>query len=150
MGRPAIAWAPAYTTNQTIGHLYLHYVATDGVVRWMSTYTSGVGSAAVQRIGLLGAFNNNWADQRAGVESMQEIDVGSNLRVIIAKIDGSMILYPIGDGISDFPLANHNDWAVFRTSLCRTLMYPSNALDNDIDPLVSSPIRCEPAPPYHQ
>jgi hypothetical protein len=149
LGRPAIAWAPTYTTNQTIGHLYLHYVSEDGDVRWMSTYTSGVGSAAVQRIGLLGAFDNIWADQRAGVESMQEIDVGSNLRVIVAKANGSMILYPNGDGISDFKLENHNDWALFRTSLCRTLMYPSNALANEVDALVPSPIRCEPAPPHH-
>lgn len=146
-GRPALVWAPTYTTDETIGHLYLHYVTPGGVVRWMSTWTQGVGPTAVQRIGLDSPFNNIWADQRTGVDSMQE-SVGSNVRAVIAGPNGQLTLYPNADGISDFPIANHNDWSVFRTSLCRTLMYPTSALGSSTDPQVATPVQCEPPPPH--
>ncbi len=147
-GRPALVWAPTYTSDQTIGHLYLHYLTPAGVVRSMSTYTSGIGSTGVQRIGLDGPFINVWSNKKAAVESMQETTVGTNVRLVIAAQNGKLILYPNADGISDFALTNNNDWRVFRTSLCRTLMYPTSALGNTVDPNVPTPIQCEPAPSH--
>jgi hypothetical protein len=147
-GRPAVAWAPTYTTNQTIGHLYLHYLTPGGVIHWMSTYTAGIGAAAVQRIGLDGPLVNKWANPVRSLESMQETEVGSNLRVVYAGPSGNLVLLPNADGISDFNLTNNNDWRVFRTSLCRTLMYPKDALQNTVDSEVDNPIHCEPAPPH--
>ena len=141
MGRPALAWAPMYTTDQTIGRLYLHYVNTNRAVRWMSTYKDGVGSAAIQRIGLDGPFQNVWFEGD-GIASMYEFGVDSNLRVVARQgDDGKLVLYPNADGFTDYPIANHNDWKVFRMSLCRTLMHPTGG---GADPQAETVIGCEP------
>jgi hypothetical protein len=145
LGRPAMLWAPTYTTDESIGRVYLHYVDSGGIVRWMTTWAQGIGAASVQRIGLDGPLQNSWL-KGYGVGTMYEFGVDSNVRTVIAKQtrdDGKLSFYPNGDGITDFPIANHNDWRVFRTSLCRTLMHPTGG---GADPLVPTVIRCEPAP----
>jgi hypothetical protein len=146
--KPVLAWVPRQSEADSKGQLYMFYsniveaaTATQEAKnepRMRVSHTLGFGGTT--KLGLDSPFDNIWSFS-LGLAAMYEPGIDQNLRLAYVSGNGALSFRPKADGINDYELKNESDWAVFRVTLCQTLMNPT--LHNP-DPEVQNPITCHP------